>query len=118
MNRHKLLERMYLGGKVDVELTPQGTLAERIRAAGAGIPAFYTPTGFNTPVMSGSVPCRYGPDGKVCYPSLVLCRLRRSSNDRGSRTTHLIYSAPALPKFPRDAGLWWQTIRYGGGNQG
>jgi acyl CoA:acetate/3-ketoacid CoA transferase alpha subunit len=61
---------MYLGGEVDVELTPQGTLAERIRAAGAGIPAFYTPTGFNTPVMSGSVPSRYDTYGKVSYPSL------------------------------------------------
>lgn len=38
-------ERQYLAGELEVELTPQGTLAERLRAGGAGIPAFYTPTG-------------------------------------------------------------------------
>ena len=45
------------------ELTPQGTLAERLRAGGAGIPAFYTPTGVGTPVAEGGLPWRYGPDG-------------------------------------------------------
>jgi 3-oxoacid CoA-transferase len=54
-----------LTGKIDVELTPQGTLAERIRAAGAGIPAFFTATGYGTPVQDGSVAMRNGPDGKV-----------------------------------------------------
>jgi len=46
-------ERQLLGGELDVELTPQGTLAERIRAGGAGIPAFYTQTGFGTEVAEG-----------------------------------------------------------------
>lgn len=41
-------ERQYLSGELELELTPQGTLAERIRAGGAGIPAFYTPTGYGT----------------------------------------------------------------------
>jgi 3-oxoacid CoA-transferase subunit A len=50
-NRH--FERLYLDGKLEVELTPQGTLAERIRAGGAGIPAFFTPTGFGTVVAEG-----------------------------------------------------------------
>lgn len=45
-------ERQLLSGEVEVELTPQGTLAERIRAGGAGIPAFYTATGFGTPVAA------------------------------------------------------------------
>jgi 3-oxoacid CoA-transferase subunit A len=44
----KTFERLYLDGKLEVELCPQGTLAERMRAAGAGIPAFFTPTGFGT----------------------------------------------------------------------
>ncbi|KAJ9099183.1 hypothetical protein QFC21_004063 [Naganishia friedmannii] len=66
---NKLFESKYLKGEIDLELTPQGTLAERIRAAGAGIPAFYTPTGFGTPVQDGSVAMRNGPDGKgVVYP--------------------------------------------------
>ncbi len=43
-------ERQYLSGELEVELTPQGTLAEKIRAGGAGIPAFYTATGYGTPV--------------------------------------------------------------------
>lgn len=46
-------ERQYLGGELEVELTPQGTLAEKMRAGGAGIPAFYTATGFGTPVGEG-----------------------------------------------------------------
>ena len=46
-------ERQYLSGELEVELTPQGTLAEKMRAGGAGIPAFYTATGFGTPVAEG-----------------------------------------------------------------
>nr|XP_037855436.1 succinyl-CoA:3-ketoacid coenzyme A transferase 1, mitochondrial-like [Chlorocebus sabaeus] len=46
-------ERQYLSGELEVELTPQGTLAERIRAGGAGVPAFYTPTGYGTLVQEG-----------------------------------------------------------------
>lgn len=45
----------YLAGKVELELVPQGTLAERIRAGGAGIPAFYTPTGYGTELAEGKV---------------------------------------------------------------
>lgn len=44
LGNNKVLEKQYLGGDIAIELCPQGTLAERIRAAGAGIPAFYTPT--------------------------------------------------------------------------
>lgn len=45
LGNNKALEKQYLTGKIGIELCPQGTLAERIRAAGAGIPAFFTPTG-------------------------------------------------------------------------
>lgn len=48
VGENKAFERLYLDGKMEVELCPQGTLAERLRAAGAGIPAFFTPTGFGT----------------------------------------------------------------------
>jgi 3-oxoacid CoA-transferase subunit A len=48
VGENKTFERLYLDGKIEVELCPQGTLAERMRAAGAGIPAFFTPTGFGT----------------------------------------------------------------------
>src|SRR5579872_3260414 len=50
VGENKLLEQMVLDGRMELELVPQGTFAERIRAAGAGIPAFFTPTGFGTVV--------------------------------------------------------------------
>jgi 3-oxoacid CoA-transferase subunit A len=53
VGENKLLEDMVLSGRIDLELIPQGTFAERIRAGGAGIPAFYTPTGYGTIVAEG-----------------------------------------------------------------
>jgi len=58
-------ERQYLSGELELELTPQGTLAERLRAGGAGIAAFYTPTGAGTSIGDGGLPIRYAPDGSV-----------------------------------------------------
>lgn len=49
----------YLAGELELEFTPQGTLIERIRAGGAGIPAFYTPTGYGTLIQEGGVPIKY-----------------------------------------------------------
>ena len=53
VGENKLFEQLYLSGKLELELNPQGTLAERIRAGGAGIPAFYTRTGVGTVVAEG-----------------------------------------------------------------
>jgi 3-oxoacid CoA-transferase subunit A len=53
VGENKLFEQQVLKGEVEVELNPQGTLAERMRAAGAGIPAFYTPTGVGTMIAEG-----------------------------------------------------------------
>jgi 3-oxoacid CoA-transferase subunit A len=53
VGENKLFEQLVLSGQLEVELNPQGTLAERLRAGGAGIPAFYTPTGYGTPVSHG-----------------------------------------------------------------
>lgn len=53
VGENKLFERLVLSGELEVELTPQGTLAEKLRAGGAGIPAFYTPTGVGTVVAEG-----------------------------------------------------------------
>jgi len=66
---NKELARLYLSGGLEVELTPQGTLAERLRAGGAGIPAFYTPTGVGTLVAEGGIPVRYDADGNVVETS-------------------------------------------------
>ena len=65
VGENKEFERQYLSGELEVELTPQGTLAERIRAGGAGIPAFYTPTGVATAVSEGGLPLKYAKDGSV-----------------------------------------------------
>ncbi|MFI2287182.1 CoA transferase subunit A [Streptomyces niveus] len=69
IGRNKEFARRYLGGEVEVELVPQGTLAERLRAGGCGIPAFYTPAGVGTLVADGGLPWRYGPDGEVVKAS-------------------------------------------------
>ncbi len=53
VGENKTFEQQFLNGEIEVELTPQGTLAERIRAGGAGIPAFYTATGVGTPIAEG-----------------------------------------------------------------
>jgi 3-oxoacid CoA-transferase subunit A len=65
VGENKEFERQYLTGELEVELTPQGTLAERLRAGGAGIPAFYTPTGVGTAVSDGGMPLLYGEGGVV-----------------------------------------------------
>ncbi|VDM36698.1 unnamed protein product [Toxocara canis] len=57
--------RQYLGGEVELEYVPQGTLAERIRAAGAGIPAFFTPTGCGTLVQEGGSPMKFDKNGNI-----------------------------------------------------
>jgi 3-oxoacid CoA-transferase subunit A len=61
--------RQYLSGEVEVELVPQGTLAERLRAGGAGIPAFYTSAGVGTVVAEGGLVRRYGSDGGAAQAS-------------------------------------------------
>ncbi len=62
---NKEYARQYLAGELTVEFTPQGTLAERMRAGGAGIPAFYTIAGVGTQVADGGLPMRYNSDGSV-----------------------------------------------------
>ena len=69
VGENKEFERQYLSGELEVELVPQGTLAERLRAGGAGIAAFYTPTGVGTQVADGGLPWRYGADGSVVVGS-------------------------------------------------
>ncbi len=63
VGENKEFARQYLTGELEVELTPQGTLAERLRAGGAGIPAFFTPAGVGTSVTDGGLPWRYTPEG-------------------------------------------------------
>ncbi|MDP9149570.1 MAG: CoA transferase subunit A, partial [Myxococcota bacterium] len=69
VGENKEFERQYLAGELEVELTPQGTLAERLRAGGAGIAAFYTPTGAGTAISEGGLPLRYAANGSVAKHS-------------------------------------------------
>jgi 3-oxoacid CoA-transferase subunit A len=69
VGENKEFARQYLHGELEVELTPQGTLAERMRAGGSGIPAFFTATGGGTQVAEGGLPWRYDDAGNVTVSS-------------------------------------------------
>jgi 3-oxoacid CoA-transferase subunit A len=69
VGENKDFERQFLSGELEVELLPQGSLAERLRAGGSGIPAFYTPAGVGTQVADGGLPLRYAADGSVVLAS-------------------------------------------------
>ncbi|MEJ7834011.1 MAG: CoA transferase subunit A [Nocardioides sp.] len=69
VGENKEFARQYLSGELEVELTPQGTLAERMRAGGSGIAAFYTSTGGGTQVAEGGLPWRYDDAGNVVLSS-------------------------------------------------
>lgn len=69
VGENKEFESQFLGGELEVELVPQGTLAEKIRAGGAGIPAFFTATGVGTLVGEGGLPTKYDRSGEVIKTS-------------------------------------------------
>ncbi len=71
VGENKEFERQLLAGEIEVELTPQGTLAEKIRAGGAGIPAFYTPAGVGTPIAEGKEIRRFGEKEYLLEESLT-----------------------------------------------
>ena len=94
VGENKLFEQLVLKGELEVELNPQGTLAERIRAGGAGIPAFYTPTGYGTMIAEGKEVREF--DGKRC----VLERALRADFAfikawKGDRWGNLVYRKTA-----------------------
>jgi 3-oxoacid CoA-transferase subunit A len=82
VGENKEFERQYLDGELEVEFTPQGTLAERLRAGGAGIPAFYTRTGVGTPIAEGKSTASF--DGftyileRALRPELSLVKAHRA----------------------------------------
>jgi 3-oxoacid CoA-transferase subunit A len=69
VGENKEFERQFLSGELDVELVPQGTLAERLRAGGAGIPAFFTLAGVGTQIAEGGLPWRYDLAGNIALAS-------------------------------------------------
>ncbi|MFI8481083.1 CoA transferase subunit A [Pseudomonas sp. NPDC078700] len=71
VGENALFEQQLLNGELEVELTPQGTLAEKLRAGGAGIPAFFTATGYGTPVAEGKEVRQYGDRHYILEPSIT-----------------------------------------------
>lgn len=87
-------DRLYRAGRIELELVPQGNLAERIRAAGAGIGAFFTPTGYGTPLAEGKETRVIGGRGQVLeYPIHADYALIQA--ERGDRWGNLVYSKTA-----------------------
>merc|ERR1719401_2996010 len=78
VGENKHFEALYLSGELEVELTPQGTLAERLRAGGAGIPAFFTRTAYGTAVQQGSNVIKYGPKGAKAKDVELMSKPRES----------------------------------------
>ena len=71
VGENKILEKLYMDGGVEIEFNPQGTLAERIRAGGAGIPAFYTRTGYGTAVAEGKETRQFNGENYVMETGLT-----------------------------------------------
>jgi len=90
VGENAVLEGMILDGSIDIELVPQGTFAERIRAAGAGIPAFYTPTGVGTVVAEGKETRTFGGREYVLEQALG-ADFALVKAHRGDRAGNLVY---------------------------
>ena len=93
---NKEFARQYLAGELEVEMIPQGTLAERLRAGGAGIPAFYTPAGVGTQVAEGGLPWRYDGSGRrrAGLPAEGGAGVRRHRVRAGARHPHRLRAGP------------------------
>jgi len=94
VGENKEFERQYLSGELEVELLPQGTLAEKIRAGGAGIPAFYTPAGVGTAVAEGKEVRSFG--GKeYLLEEALRADFALIKAHRGDTSGNLVYSRTA-----------------------
>lgn len=94
VGENRLFESLVLRGELELELIPQGTLAERIRAGGAGIPAFYTPAGVGTVVAEGKE-CREFGQKKYLLERALTADFALVKAWRGDRTGNLIYRKTA-----------------------
>lgn len=95
VGENKTFERLYLNGELEVELTPQGTLAERLRAGGSGIPAFYTPCAAGTMVQEGGTPIKYRPDGSIEIASSPREMRHFNGRDYVMEEARAVHSRPA-----------------------
>ncbi|MCL9760093.1 CoA transferase subunit A [Frankia sp. AiPa1] len=127
VGENKEFERQFLGGELEVELIAQGTLAERLRAGGAGIPAFYTPAGVGTGIAEGGIPVRYDGAGGVAIASepkevrefdgreyvlerAIVCDFALVHAVRGDRHGNLVYEKSAANFNPLCAAAGRITI--------
>lgn len=81
IGRCKIMEQQYLKGELELDLMPQGTLAERIRAAAFGTPGFYTRAGANTWLETGEIPMKFDKDGKT----IMTCAKRETREIDGKK---------------------------------
>jgi len=109
VGENKEFERQYLAGELEVELVPQGTLAERIRAGGAGVPAFYTPAGVGTPVAEGKEVRVF--DGRpYLLERALVADFALVKAWRGDRSGNLLYRRTARNFNPMIAAAGQVTI--------
>jgi hypothetical protein len=115
VGENKTFERLYLTGKLELELTPQGTLAERLRAGGAGIPAIFTPTAVGTDIQEGRCIIKYGENGKGDGPGSIVSERREVIWPRPCMASCLLswplYPPPASFRFvfSMAAVMLWST---------
>jgi 3-oxoacid CoA-transferase subunit A len=109
VGENKEFERQYLAGELEVELVPQGTLAERIRAGGAGIPAFYTPAGVGTPIADGRETRIFG-DKEYLLESGLKADFSIIKAWKGDRFGNLVYRKTARNFNPMMAAAGRITI--------
>jgi 3-oxoacid CoA-transferase len=93
IGRCKVMEQAYLNGKTELELIPQGTLAEKVRCCGVGIPAFYSVTGLHTLFAEGKLPIKYNSDGSV-----AAYNKKRETREFGGKT-YLLEEAFEMADF-------------------
>jgi 3-oxoacid CoA-transferase subunit A len=109
VGENKEFERQFLSGELEVELVPQGTLAERIRAGGAGIPAFYTPAGVGTPVAEGKEVRSFG-GKKYLLEQALKADFSLIKAKYGDRMGNLVYNKTARNFNPMMAAAGSITI--------
>lgn len=109
VGENKEFERQFLSGELEVELVPQGTLAERIRAGGAGIPAFYTPAGVGTPLAEGRE-VRLFKGKEYLLETGLVADFSLIKAQKGDRLGNLIYNKTARNFNPMMAAAGKITI--------
>ncbi len=109
VGENDLFEQQFLSGEIEVELVPQGTFAERIRAGGAGIPAFFTPTGYGTPIAENKESRLIG-DRQCILETALRADFAFVKAFRGDRLGNLIYRLTARNFNPMMATAGRTTI--------